>query len=312
MAYLQNFKRALRDKKERIKTKLGSSSEPLRKRSVESAWVTRITQPDADAISPLLERLPFEIRLQIWEEVLGGNLFHMTIDPPESDPHLCMYFETCDGRDGWRRQTPHLGRYLCCDFSEGMGSTGKASYPRCQGSQAEPCFFASDEPAPFRFKPLSLLMTCRQIYDEAVGLLYSTNTFNFDYEEVLSHFLSSDARRHVKHIRRVHVNSSMWRIVEPEIDPHYSAAALSARGEHWPKLWPLLLELENLQHVRLDIYGTSKCRLQVEDLDPVRQLRGLMTFDLAIWRDIWNPDSPKQDLSLSVPLQESIRMSVCK
>ncbi|KAL8658760.1 MAG: hypothetical protein Q9226_000785 [Calogaya cf. arnoldii] len=311
MAYLQSLKRALHNIKEPIKSKLGSSSEPLRKRSDESAPVAQIKQPDAVAISPLLERLPLEIRLQIWEEVLGGNLFHMTADPPQQIP-LLEYFESCDGRDGWRRQTQHFGRYICRKFSTDIASTEKASYPRCQGSQAEPCFFMGPEVAPFRFKPMSLLLTCRQIYNEAVGLLYSTNTFNFDYEGVLSHFLSLYARRHVKHIRNVHVNSSMWRIVEPEIDPHYSAAALSARGEHWPELWPLLLEFENLQHVRLDIYGTSKCRLQAEDLEPVRQLRGLKTFDLAIWRDIWNPDSPTQDLSLSVPLQESIRMSVCK
>lgn len=312
MSYLMSFKKALHSKRLRVKaatSKFGATSEPLGHRSDESALAARTKQPQAVSTSPLLERLPLEIRLQIWEEVLGGHLFHMTADPPHRGP-FCMIDETCDGRPGWRRQTRDLGRYLCREFSPDMVSTGKASYARCQGSQGEPCFFSG--PEVIAFNPLSLLLTCRQIHEEAVEMLYSTNTFNFDYEEVLSRFLSLDSRRHVKHIRSVHVSTAMWRISCGELTPIYTAASVAPVREPWIRLWPLLLEFENLMHVRLDIYGTSYKGLQGEDLEPIRQLRGLKTFDLAIWRDVSWPDSSKQDLSLSVPIQESIRSSVCK
>ncbi|KAI4269088.1 MAG: hypothetical protein LQ337_007484 [Flavoplaca oasis] len=332
MSYLRNFKNALRSRKKRIeavKSRFGATGESLGNRAEESALETQVEQPQTIALpsksnltstktpldrllnlssegtigvvggncdrtkSPLLQRLPLEIRLQIWREVLGGNLFHMGIDI---------------GGDGWRRQTQYLGRYLCRDFSTDMAS---ASCPRCQGSQAEPCFFVGPEIAPFRFKPLSLLLTCKQVHDEAVGFLYSANTFNFDYEGVLFQFLALDAKRHIHHIRTVHVNAAMWRIVTPEMDPDYNVAHPAlGRGERWTEFWPLLLKFEGLQHVRLDIYGTAKDGLRMEHLEPILQLRGLKTFDLAIWRVVCRPDGPKQDLALSLPLQESIRRSV--
>ena len=347
MSYLRSFKNALRSRKDRteaVKPRFGATGGSVGNRAEESALETQAEQPqtialpsksnltstkspldqllnlgsDEDirvvggscdrAVSPLLQRLPLEIRLQIWREVLGGNLFHMAVDPPQQYPRLCLYYESGDGRDGWRRQTQYIGHYLCRDFSTDMGS---ASCRRCQGSQAEPCFFAGPEIAPFRFKPLSLLLTCKQVYDEAVGLLYSANTFNFDYEGVLFQFLALDAKRHFNHIRTVHVNAAMWRIVTPEMDPHYNVAHPAlGRGERWTEFWPLLLKFEGLQHVRVDIYGTAQDGLRMEHLEPILQLRGLKTFDLAIWRNVCRPDGPRQNLALSLPLQESIRRSV--
>ncbi|KAL8834510.1 MAG: hypothetical protein Q9176_007453 [Flavoplaca citrina] len=342
MSYLRCFKNALRSRKDRteaVKPRFGATGGSVGNGAEESTLETQAEQPqtitlpskspsdqllnvgsegiigvvggDCDrAVLPLLQRLPLEIRLQIWREVLGGNLFHMAIDPPQQYPRLCLHYESCDVRDGWRRQTQYIGHYLCRDFSTDMGS---ASCRRCQGSQAEPCFFAGPEIAPFRFKPLSLLLTCKQVYDEAVGLLYSANTFNFDYEGVLFQFLALDARRHSHQIRTVHVNTAMWKIVTPEMDPKYNVVHPAlGRGERWTEFWALLLKFAGLQHVRVDIYGTAQDGLRMEHLEPILQLRGLKTFDLAIWRDVSRPDGPKQDWALSLPLQESIRRRVCR
>ncbi|CAO1602420.1 hypothetical protein XANCAGTX0491_006031 [Xanthoria calcicola] len=310
MSYLLNFKRALHSQRQRIKVatpKPGASSGPLGHPLDESAAVTRPTQPQPVSTSPLLQGLPLEIRLQVWEEVLGGNLFHVTAETPRST-QMCDIDEAQPSP--WRRQTPSLGRYLCRNFSMDTTSDGKASYPRCLGSQAEPCFFSGPEVT--AFNPLSLLLACRQIHDEAVVLLYSANTFNFDHELTLSQFMSLDTRRHFSHIRTVHVSTAMWRISRWEFAPIYTAASVAPIREPWIRLWPLLMEFEKLMHIRLDVCGTSKHGLQMEDLEPILQLRGLHTFDLAIWRDVSGPDSPKQDLVVSGPLQESIRSSVCK
>ncbi|KAL8669764.1 MAG: hypothetical protein Q9168_005658 [Polycauliona sp. 1 TL-2023] len=305
MSYLRPFKKALHSQKERIKSKLrvNGNDQPD-----EPALANGAKQPRAVPVAPLLERLPLEIRLQIWEEVLGGNLFHMQADAPKNGPTQ-MDDETCEGRPGWRRQTPILGRYLCRNFSSNTTADGKASNPKCQGSLGGPCFFSGPEAN--SFKPLSLLLTCRQIHDEAVEKLYSTNIFNFEnHEYTLREFMSLS--RHFNHIRTVHVNASMWKLGHGNFAGIYCTTP-ETNKEKWVESWLLLSKFEGLQHVRLDIYGTSKNGLQAEDLEPIRQLQGLKTFDLAVWRDYSDPDGRGgQDLVVSVPFQESIRRSVCQ
>ncbi|KAL8995217.1 MAG: hypothetical protein Q9169_005005 [Polycauliona sp. 2 TL-2023] len=317
MSYLEKFKKALHSNKERIKaatSKHGGSKNAIDRQTEGSALGNESKQPQAILKAPLLERLPFEIRLQIWEEVLGGNLFHMQAKPPSNNLYQTID-EPSDAQRGWQRQNPNFGRYLCCNFSTDTTTDGQAAYPRCQGSQVEPCFFCGPEASPFN--PLSLLLTCRQIHNEAVEFLYSTNTFSFDDDLILHVVSSLDSGRHFNQIRTVHVNISLWKLSGGQYPGLNSNEVGDAFRHNWARFWLLLLQLERLRHVRLDIYGTSKLGLQTEDLDPVRQLRGLKTFDLALWHDAtdsdaWEPAADRQDMLLSVPLQESIRRIVCE
>ncbi|KAL8709784.1 MAG: hypothetical protein Q9220_005570 [cf. Caloplaca sp. 1 TL-2023] len=230
-------------------------------------------QLSASALTPnsnLLFRLPVEIRLQVWKEIVGGNLFHM---PPRS-------------------QNDSLRCYVCKDFRSDMTSNQAARYPRCQGTQQEPCFFSRPGKIPIR--AMSLLLTCRQIYAEAADVLYSTNVFNIDEPftlETMTRVVGSKTAS----IRIVHVNYAMWRIRANE----HREALKPACGD-WIRFWRLLAEgFQGLQYLRLDIYGTSNLGiLDQEDLEPLLKLQGLQRFDLAVWRDHSGTRSTSQDLLL--------------
>ncbi|KAL8728223.1 MAG: hypothetical protein Q9166_005526 [cf. Caloplaca sp. 2 TL-2023] len=296
MTCMRNLAKKLKGTRQR-KSVAESSSEVHECQPYQSSddySTTPIRQPKASSDSYLLKLLPFEIRQQIWAEVVGGNLFHMTADEPER-------------RGGSWPQDALVGRYLCCSFSTGADSDVQTSYPRCQGSQKEPCFFSGPEKPSFR--PLGLFLTCRQIYHDAISLLYSANTFNFDNISILVPFMNAVRRSNVAKIRTVHVNVALWRIRSPET---MQVSVGESVWMAWTALWRLLARFESLQNLRLDIYGTSRAGLRPDDLEPLLKLQGLKTFDLAVWRDTNAVNSGGQDLSLSVPLQDFIRSSICK
>lgn len=107
-----------------------------------------------DQLQSFLFKLPFEVRRQIWEETLGGYVFH-------------IYFV-----QAYRRM----------------------SHTRCKTRLPEIC--KNDDPisGPCRqvFKVpgardkwghsnlLSILQSCRRIYSEAIPILYTLNTFDFE------------------------------------------------------------------------------------------------------------------------------------
>ncbi|KAL9598170.1 MAG: hypothetical protein Q9219_004667 [cf. Caloplaca sp. 3 TL-2023] len=236
----------------------------------------------------LLARLPLEIRLKIWREVVGDSLLHLTLVQSII-------------------RTATLRCFPCRAFHTDTNAptpTGQTPYPRCQGSQKEPCFFSG--PAE-HFGALSLLLSSRQIYTEAVDLLYSTNIINIDSLEPLQMFIKWVGQR-VTSIRTVHVNIAMWRIRCREVSRIDECAFAE-----WAQFWQLLGEwFTGLQFVRLDIYGTSHAGLNQADLQPLLGLEDLKTFDLSVWRDTNGGDLAGQDTALSRPLEAFVRASVCE
>ncbi|KAI4112229.1 MAG: hypothetical protein LQ345_006591 [Seirophora villosa] len=241
--------------------------------------------------SALLSRLPPEIRLQIWHEVVGGNLFHITIT--HSRPHkTALRCYVC--RAFYRDLVPPKNRT----------PSSEDAYPRCQGSQQEPCFFLGpDEP----FGALSLLLSCRQIYNEAVHMLYVANTFNIDNLGILRLVVKTIGPR-IRSISNIHVSTAMWRIHCQEMT-RLSDEAFS----EWKEFWQLLAEkVSGLRHLRLDIYGTSHAGLGKCDLEPLLQFRGLESFDLALWQDTKHHALPGQGAELVGPMQTLIRSHACE
>lgn len=183
-------------------------------------------------------------------------------------------------------------------------------YNRCQGSQKEPCFFSRPERASYR--PLSLLLTCRQIYSEAVDVLYSANTFNVDLGDTVDEFVNVTGTRSRK-VQTVHVNMAMWKIRYQDI---YRGIESKHVFSAWDSCWSDLGDVfKGLQHLRLDIFGTpgtSSNGLSQNDLQPLLVLPTLKSFDLVVWRDSNQPGFTGQDLALSAPLQTYIRENLCK
>ncbi|KAI4286625.1 MAG: hypothetical protein L6R35_004123 [Caloplaca aegaea] len=242
--------------------------------------------------SALLSRLPLEIRLQIWHEVVGGHLFHMTATHP--CPHKTL-LKSYVCRAFYRNLTPLKNR---APMNEDV-------YPRCQGSQQEPCFFYG--PPDASFSALSLLLSCRQIYNEAVHMLYTANTFHIDNLEILQLVIDAIGPR-LSTISKMHVSTAMWKIHCHDISSLSDEAFAG-----WQKSWQLLAEsMLGLKHLRLDIYGTSRAGLQNRDLEPLLQFRGLESFDLALWQDTKDQALPGQGAEVVGAMQTVIRSHICE
>ncbi|KAI4242010.1 MAG: hypothetical protein L6R40_004237 [Gallowayella cf. fulva] len=302
MTWSQKLRSKLSSKKEHVKpsTSFGVECPPPQPtwsqhlRNYSRADRAKTTaQPDHRSPSPLLRNLPLEIRLHIWREVIGGNLFHIAFD----------------------RSKRLLHCYLCQDFSTSAGSHGWDRYPRCQGSLRQPCFFYSRPICFFpwgekyAFRAMSFLLTCRQIYAEAVDLLYAANVFNVDDSETLVRLMKGAVPR-FRQIQTLHVNVAMWKIRCPDVSQ--IPAAQHPCTTQWTSFWAWLSKYAGLRHLRLDIYGTSRAGFEENDMEPLLQLKGLKTFDLAVWRDTDGPICTRPDLDLSLPLQALIRSSICQ
>lgn len=141
-----------------------------------------------DTTCTLLTRLPLELRLQIYTYVLGNQTIHIaTKSTPTDPPHYCHFTHIlCPEPFDKTRLMPcyDLGHY---EVIARQPVPPKPTYSR---------------------NTLGLVKTCRQIYTEAMPLLYSTNTFDIeaDYSfRTLKMFCEAVPERHTTRIRKLQV-----------------------------------------------------------------------------------------------------------
>ena len=147
-------------------------------------------------ISAFLYRLPAEIRLLIFYKVFANHVFHLDRLPADRKPNLHQIL--------YPRGTimnPHqtiLGDHPL--------------HPRPMGGPEQPdglIDYTSLEYARNRRTKYALLLTCRQIYNEASDVFYNASTLRFDDPCVLldlaANYMST---RHLVAIRRIEI---VWR-----------------------------------------------------------------------------------------------------
>jgi hypothetical protein len=121
----------------------------------------------------LLTRLPVELRIMIYEEVLGHSILHVVSLPGRMGVYKCPIPYPADS--DYRRTCIPLKRTF---------STDGVRHPFLPASMGELYPKRS-----FPISQLPLLQTCRQIYVEAIDILYSTNTFDFEHPEYFIWFV---------------------------------------------------------------------------------------------------------------------------
>ncbi|KUJ14462.1 uncharacterized protein LY89DRAFT_686934 [Mollisia scopiformis] len=105
-----------------------------------------------------LFKLPFELRRQIFEEVLGGYMIHIFF----MENYLPMSHSRC--------KSEREGKCACQVFGKGQW---KAYQPRTRKQKG-----AVDQWG--QCELLALSKTCRRIYSETIEILYGCNTFDFN------------------------------------------------------------------------------------------------------------------------------------
>ncbi|KAF2724800.1 hypothetical protein K431DRAFT_300674 [Polychaeton citri CBS 116435] len=160
------YLRASRPRRER------SLTGPL-DRSGASIWsqILSSTEPEQQTNDQLqcslLMRLPIDIRIMIYELVLGHRTFHLSA----GDPHSRILHHVC--------KVPHrIDEQIhgqCHDFSAGRPSSSRSTDVQHWSEVATGL--------------LPLLCTCRRIYSEAIQTLYSSNVFEFTQNFAAFRFL---------------------------------------------------------------------------------------------------------------------------
>lgn len=168
-----------------------------------------------------LSKLPLDVRLMIYEMLLGGNFFHVTTNESKSRilSHACK-----------RASNSRNDDHQAC-FSVPSTERRPSSAPR--------------EDYPFATGLLPLLVTCRRIYSEAIDTLYSANTFEFWENRVALRFLKQMLPPHrLRSIRRFR-----W---DMQIPHHPDINARSRRD--WNDLFDFFAhQTSGLQHLYLKL-----------------------------------------------------------
>lgn len=124
--------------------------------------------------SPLLGRLPIELRLEIYGYVLGGELFHIFPAPKR------------------------MAHYYCPS-------------PSWNDTNCKNCLKTTRSPLPLvgngriPNNDIALLKACRQIYNEASHVLYATNVFELGNLNSFLHFSQTIRPCRLASIARLHI-----------------------------------------------------------------------------------------------------------
>ncbi|KAF2501043.1 hypothetical protein BU16DRAFT_189744 [Lophium mytilinum] len=250
-----------------------SNPPPSRRWSI-SLFGSRASRKDfqVDQTSAFLLRLPVELRIQIYTDVLGGSLFH------------CL-------------PTPRGVRHLRCS---GIFRPG----PRCfQSPQATDSYYHANphnSRVLFSKTNLDFLATCRQIYVEGIDLLYSTNTFDFAHPLTFLWFAQTILPQRLAFITKLQISWFTGNILEPLCRPRHKKSDIwedSDLASDWDPMWKVVAEdmpgLKDLWVLIRHYYARpDEQAIQERVLAPLLQLRGLKAFRLVVNRSTGFVDEP--------------------
>ena len=225
-----------------------SPPKPLpRKRRALSTTSSRRTLPSR---SQLLNRLPLEIRFEIYRYVLGDNLLHLVQGKKQISHVRCRAASVPDYARSCRPSAASTAARLF------PGSTSNGN--------------------------LALLQTCRQVYQEAIDLLYSTNVFDLDDPRTLFYLSRSIRPQRLASITKLHVYFPLayqcWCASKddfPTKAPPYDEAT-------WKRFWHIIAtQMPRLAELRLCFgagYGCAPAKVTQAWVKPLLQIRGLRRF----------------------------------
>lgn len=196
----------------------------------------------------LLARLPIELRLEIYTYVLGGNLLHIFQVPRRLAHKSC-------------HATPSKGYVRsCCPITQ--RNNVRKGYP-----------------GPFSSANIALLQTCRQIYLEAINVLYTTNIFDIDHLQTLIYLSKSIPPQQFATISTLHVS---WPVTYHATSYHGQVDSMN----DWERFCHVVAtKMPGLRHFRVSLSHNAPLSIHEESdqdvIRPLLEIRGLRTFNLV-------------------------------
>ncbi|MCJ1250197.1 hypothetical protein MMC30_007423 [Trapelia coarctata] len=231
---------------------------------------------------PFLSKLPLEIRLRIYEYILGNTRLHLFHPDPATAPFPLRYL---------RCHEPTCLTSSCTPLTACPADTAQNQWRRIIAPPTHPD--AMD---------LALLRTCRQIYAEAVDILYGSNIFHISDLNVLVYLANYRIRpQRLRAIRKLELrwnyycDPAMWRgcVHEP-----YDWGT-------WEEVWEIIgarMALSGLK-VRLAYWGPGEdLSVDARWIAPMLKVRGIRDVEVAVeWR------TPPFDMIMVESLAEQLR-----
>jgi hypothetical protein len=265
------------------------------------------TNASASVGCPLLARLPKEIRLQIWQYVLGsgGCHYHLVHGGGRITHALC---QSSNHENVNKLPSP------CCPSSASRACCDKMLMSHICTTDESCIRQSTNVDEVFEKLPRAnstLLRTCRQIYQDAALLLYSTNIFDVDDLNTFIYWSRTILPSRLAAVRALSIS---WDIFWPPLtktDPlgryTFETACPHARlglrnsDQVWVDFWDIVAtKMPGLQDLRIMIgcnppyYGVvdpiiffGKERGLLRDVNalwvkPLLTIRGLKKFELEI------------------------------
>ncbi|EMC98372.1 hypothetical protein BAUCODRAFT_423004 [Baudoinia panamericana UAMH 10762] len=209
--------------------------------------------PYEQAESLFFSKLPLDVRVIIYEMVLGGMLFH--IDSERQDGRIFHSICASPETVGEVHHHPHEA----CDSLNLAAARNNMSPSR------------QETPEPSGFLPLP--MTCRKAYTEAIEVLYNSNVFDFTSNNVAFRFLKTmiptQRLRSIRHFRMT------MRI------PHHPAMNSRSRRD-WNALFEFFGDqMSGLRNLYLKFLMLHPCQQQIrntEDANGVHWIRPMVSM----------------------------------
>lgn len=181
----------------------------------QSAATKAIIQRNAST-SPLL-KLPGEIREMIFSLVVGHQLIHLLYLPTQGRFRHTVCTATTSEDEAYEEFMTGHGHIPANDSAQFYSITFKERHVHCKSwSREDNRFFDAEQQRLFRLmsaderrKPmldLSILGVCRQIYEEANVLLWTTNTFSFEDTTTFRTFVDGLHSTQRKKLARIHID----------------------------------------------------------------------------------------------------------
>jgi len=224
------------------------------------------TRADEQTQSPLF-KLPEELLLMIYKEVVGNRLLHIV-----------------------RRQRK-LGHVAC----NGSGDADECKENQCRGLKLPTGTYAQTGPGN---DLIQLLQTCRKIYVDAVQVLYSSNIFDFDCMEG---FISMSCALLPQRFDSIQSLNLDFRF---SMSHCFLETTCFNDWPRWERTWRVLSSMEALQHLWLRLSWPKPALYDNEEkkyLEPLWLMTNTKTFEVSLpplrdeekpWDKAWTTERP--------------------
>ena len=201
--------------------------------------------------SSFLTKLPLDVRMIIYEMVLGSMVFHIESGTPQSR----IYHLICTLPD--KIGEPN---HQCHEITKRPSSAPREDFQEASGL-------------------LPLLVTCRKVYTESIHILYSSNTFQFTSNHGAFRFLKVMIPPHrIQSIRHFRMTMRV---------PHHPH--MNARSKRdWAALWDFFTsEMTGLQSLFLKflmLHDTQEEIRKTEDADALAWVQPMVNAAVTVNR----------------------------